>query len=315
MRDDASRHQPRKSDRSAVPSFAPRPSPPRAPPADGAAPVILIRTTSLDAETVAFGQALGHASGRPTAFLVDERKGPVSVADSFGPVGKVSLTIGACRGLGLYCPPDFAWRCGDYGLYVARHQHPDVEHFWMIESDVRFLGGDIAGFFDFFARIEADLLAGQIQAATPDWYWSHHASARDCAPFRCFFPVTRFSARALDVLLAKRVEHSRRLTRRLLWPNDEAFVATTLHAAGLICRDFNDFGRSFYDLKSFSFENVIDGHAFTAEAPELRMYHPVLFGEAYARKLERLNAPRNLDTPTKRRIRRVLSEINRRTAW
>jgi hypothetical protein len=275
--------------------------------------MILVRTTSLDAETVAFGRALGRASGLATGFLVDERKGEVD--SPMGPVEKVSLTAQACRQLGLYCPKDFAWRCGDYGLYVARRQHPEVAHFWMIESDVRFLGGDVAEFFGAFDRVEADLLAGQIQDAMPDWYWTHHASARDCAPFRCFFPVTRFSARALDVLLAKRVAHSHSLTRRLLWPNDEAFVATTLFFAGLICRDFNDFGRTFYTRKSFSFENVIDGDALAAEAPELRMYHPVLFGEAYARKVARLTAPKNLDTPTKRRTRRVLSEINRRLAW
>jgi hypothetical protein len=275
--------------------------------------VIVIRTTGLEAETVAFGHALAEASGRSAAFLVDERKGPVASAG--GPVDKISLTAQACRELGLYCPADFAWRCGDYGLYLARRQHPEIEHFWMIESDVRFLGGEAADFFAVFDRVEADLLAGQIQAASPEWFWSHHASARDCAPFRCFFPVTRFSARALDALLAKRVAQSSRLTRRLLWPNDEAFVATTLHAEGFICRDFNEFGQTFYARESFSFENVIDGQAFTAETPGVRMYHPVLFGEAYARKLERLNAPKNLDTPTKRRTRRVLSEINRRTAW
>jgi hypothetical protein len=272
--------------------------------------LILVRTTTLDPETVAFGHRLEAASDRPVAFIVDERNGPVA-----GPVDKVSLTEAACRGLGLFCPSDFAWRCGDYGLYLARRAHPDATHFWMIENDVRFVGGDMEQFFAFFEAKDADLLAGYLKPATADWYWTHHASSRDSAAYRCFFPVTRFSARALDVLLAKRVEHSHRLMRRAIWPNDEAFVATTLTAAELICRDFNDFGRTFYDPENFSFRNVFNGADFSAEHSELRMYHPVLFGDAYARKMEKLHSPKNLDTPTMRRKRRVLSEINARTRW
>src|ERR1700734_2853839 len=141
--------------------------------------MILVRTTTLDPETLSFGETLGEASGRPVAFRVDERRGPVASARA---APKLSLTDPACKRLGLFCPPDFAWRCGDYGLYLARAAHPNVAYFWMIENDVRVVGGQLERFFAFFDALDTDLLAGQLQPATQDRYWSHHASSKDSEP-------------------------------------------------------------------------------------------------------------------------------------
>ena len=256
------------------------------PAADGAI-VILFRTQDVDAPLAAFAAQLRDWSGMPVAFIVDERKGVATVPDW---AAKVSLSERSCRELGLYCPKDFAWRCGDYGLYLARHANPDVDRFWLIENDVRITGTDPADFFAFFAARDEDFLASYIGPAPTDWYWHDSLLSRDRTPHKCFFPLCRISARALDGLLAARQSHSCSWSRRRFWPNDEGFVATGLIGDGFACADFNDFGRRFYDTSAFHFETIADGDALPACQDAVCLLHPVLYGDALARKRARLLA-------------------------
>jgi hypothetical protein len=83
-------------------------------------------------------EELAAASGQEVAFILDGRH-PVK---TFTPRPKIMLTADACSVLGLYCPSDFGWRCGDYGVYLARQRLPDVEHFWLVEDDIRIAGGN-----------------------------------------------------------------------------------------------------------------------------------------------------------------------------
>ena len=272
---------------------------------------LLVRTTVLDARVLAFADELAAASGHPVAFVVDERAGPVA-AEGRQIVG---LSDPACEALGLYCPHDYAWKCGDYALYLARRRFPDAERFWMIEYDVRFRGGDLAEFFGFFDAVDSvDFIAPHLAPAGPEWFWTATARSRDARPWRCLFPVTRWSARAVDAASRKRARHSRNPFRRLVWPNDEAFVATTLVNGGFECRDFNGFGRTVYSAQSFSFDTPIDGDAFAPAGDHLQMFHPVLYGEAYARKMARLlEAERSW--PGFDRRRRIALRINAISRW
>lgn len=247
--------------------------------------MILIRTQTVDEHLTEFARQLQGWSGLPVAYIVDERNGPAPV-----PQGalKVGLSREACTALSLYCTVDFAWRCGDYGLYLARKAFPDVENFWLIESDVRIAGTQPESFFAFFADREEEFLTSYIEPVSRDWYWYPATVSRDRPVRKCFFPVCRFSSRAIDRLLAARQHQSRQWSRRHFWPNDEAFVATALLGDGVSSGDFNAFGKRFYEESEFHFETVADGDEAVMSDQPARLFHPVLYGDAVAAKRARL---------------------------
>jgi hypothetical protein len=288
---------------------------------------LLIRTAHIDAAVLTFARELQAASGHPAALIVDASGAP---ADATGAVASLSvpgaadggcpvllqLSRQACAALQLHCPEDFAWKCGDYGYYLARRQFPGTERFWMFETDVRFYGGDAAEFFSFFdARQDIDFLAAHLRPAGHSWFWRRTARARDAAPFRCLFPVTRLSSRAIDAALQHRVQHGRLRRRRLLWPNDEALVATTLLNGDFVCRDFNDFGREFYRQEIFYHGSPIDGDHFQPDCPQIQLAHPVLFGASYQ---ARTSQGRRIEPPTPwwlRQLQRAALKLNAVSRW
>jgi hypothetical protein len=265
---------------------------------------------TVEPRVLEFANMLEAASGLAVTFVLDGQSAPLleSTHES------IRLTNAGCEALGLFCPPDFTWRCGDYAFYAARKRFPDVAFFWIIEYDVRFAGGDAEEFFAFFsARNTVDLLAAYFQPVQGYWHWERFARSRDHHPYRCLFPVVRLSSRAIDALFKKRVQHSRQFLRRVLWPNDESFVGTTLANGGFSCHDLNDFGRIFYHEETFSFHSAIQGESFFPDHAGLKVYHPVLFGEAYLRKLAVL---KSYETPRRDPVQATLArKLNRFTKW
>jgi hypothetical protein len=242
--------------------------------------LILVRATILSETTLAMADDLAAVSGQEVAFILDGRN-PVTMATS-RPI--IKLTADACSALGLYCPPDFAWRCGDYGIYLARQQFPGATHLWLLEYDIRIAGGRVAAFFETFERRpEIDFLACNYRRASPDWDWYFNASGRDVLTFRCTFGIIRLSASAIDGLLAKRVQQAKISLRRRLCPNDEGFVATTLSNGEFSCADFNDFGRVFYNDNTMSLHIPVRGETFAPNMPGPMIHHPILWGADYER--------------------------------
>lgn len=275
--------------------------------------MILIRATTLSETTAAFAEDLAAGSGLPVAFVLDGRH-PVTVES---PRPKVMVTQATCEALGLYCPPDFAWRCGDYGIYLARAQFPDASHFWLLEYDIRLAGGPPSRFFETFAaRPDIDLLACRYRAAGTDWDWYGNALGRGVKPHRCLFGVVRLSARAIDVLAEKRRMHGHSAQRRKTWPNDEGFVATTLSNGDFLCQDINAFGREFYDDVTLSLTIPIRGETFTPDPskPGARIYHPVLFGADFDRGNRSADAKPSPPL-TRRLMAKIRRQLNALSAW
>ena len=241
------------------------------------------------------------------AFVVDGR-----YEDSVLTSGRtLRLTQAVAEEMGLYCPPDFAWRCGDYGMYLALRHFPEVKFFWQIEYDVR-IQGDASQFFSFFQSATADMLAAHYRPSDRSYRWFSFSAGRNVTPYRCLFPVIRLSSRALSFLHSKRVQHGRRRQRRATWPNDEGFVATTLSNSDYTCRDFNDFGQTFYDESTFSYFTPIPGEDFSPSHLHPTLYHPVLYGEDYRRKIIALKArPSPLKFPARveQRLRRPFNHV------
>lgn len=272
--------------------------------------MILLRTTTIDDGIVAFGEMLEAASDSPVVALVDER---AATASGEG-LPKLSLNAAAYAELGLFTPHDVGWRCGDYGFYAARRRFPEVERFWMIEFDVRILGRAAEFFERCAARGDLDLLAARLRPADQGWWWHGHVASANARPYRCFFPVVRLSAGAIDLLMARRMAHSRQLSRRLLWPNDEAFVATTVVESGLTWSDLNDLG-DFYDDETFSYEAVLDEASLPPSIGAPKLYHPVLSGERYARKVAQLARERRRESVGFRLQRAITRRINAKRRW
>lgn len=270
-----------------------------------------MRTRSASPETFDWARQLASLSGVPAVLLVDARHSRAR-EDVDGRI--LAMTRSSDRQLKLHSPADVGWRCGDYGFYAARARFPDATHYWMIEDDVR-IGGDGAAFFAHAARFpEIDFLASEIRPAEPNWWWYGYAASRDAVPWRSFFPVTRLSARAVDRLQTKRQQQSRRWTRRALWPNDEAFVATTIAALGLSHADLNALGRTFYQTDSFGYDNALDSSSITSDGAS-QLFHPVLDTAAIARRgVRRLEADKRRPLP-QRSAKRILKMLNGLILW
>jgi hypothetical protein len=268
--------------------------------------------TAFTPHTEAFADRLAAESGHRVCCIVDERQGVVEV----GGFDKISLTRPACRALGLYCPQDFGWRCGDYGFYLARQRFPEERYFWLMEYDVRLSGPHMGDFFEAFADAdEVDLIAGYYRRAERWWYWTHTMIARGQEVWRCLFPVVRLSARAIDLLHAQRRAYAHRPLRLANWPNDESFVATVLSRhADMRCADLNDFGRPLYDPTTYTFNAPIDGDALDERSAPLRVFHPILFGDDLQRKRKRMKWIDKGESFPRKVKRRVINALNSRLA-
>ena len=271
--------------------------------------MILLRCSVIDDEVIAFAKALQKASGQQLVFAVDESK---VIADCRG-FEKISITPIELSKLGLYIPQDAAWRCGDYVLYLAAKNAYLSDYTWLIEYDVRissparFFNGTMASSSDH------DFLVADLRSATAEWFWTQYVLGSDIRPYRCFFPVTRFSRQAISLLYKTRRYHSRLITRRAVWPNDEAFTATTLMCSSMRCSDLNDVIEMSWDHNSFRFSIPFDGTTF--QPPDMPLlWHPVLYGAAYAAKSRKVNN-NDGNSVGKRLNRRFNNLILGRSAW
>lgn len=250
-------------------------------------------------------RSLDDCPGLQVAVAVDESAGVVDV----GGHRKVSVTRAACQALGLHCPDDFAWRNGDYNLYLARKAFPDARYFWMLEPDVEhsFASFDhLIALFD--AMPEVDLLSSHLMPADREWYWQRTIKDRSVSVQRCFFPLIRISSRAIDLCLEQRRKDRLSLHARLFWPNDEALVATTVARAGLRVADLNSAGVSVYNESSFGYE-PLDGDDGWFRGVANQVYHPVLYGDAYRARVARQAGA--MADPFMRRVRRKVQKLMR----
>lgn len=248
--------------------------------------VILVRTNYFDERLLNFSERLRHETGIIVHVLADETNQRISTGD----MPKIVITRNICRKLGLFCPGDFGWRCGDYGFYVARRALPSVRFFWMIEPDTRPNVLDYGQIFDLFREETADFIAPHLREPGPTDFW--YPTMRWFTPnvWRCFFGFSRMSAQAADVCLQERRRFSRRPEARLMWPNDETFVASLIKLRGLTGKDLNAVRAGLCTVESFGFHTVKKGDDLDALQPDGMIYHPVLYGSRFDQKAARLRA-------------------------
>lgn len=242
--------------------------------------VILFRTHEDNARNRERIDFLVKTSGLPVVVAFDESSGEQGFLDY------PRLPVGAAvyEALGLGNDAKMAWRCGDYCYYAARAAYPEVKHFWLVEYDVLFSFKKASDFFSRFASMDdVDFVAGRLGPATARWGWAETMDPKDGPVYRSFFPVTRMSARAIDYCYQKRRDAlAARNSDSGEWPNDEAFVPTTLSRGGFAVRDLNAASR-VYNKATFNF---LIPRSYEREVKLIRnrVVHPVLDAQELASK-------------------------------
>lgn len=158
------------------------------------------------------------------------------------------------------------WWNADYPLLHFYKKNPNYEYYWMIEYDVHFKGCWKL-FFDAFSENDSDLLATHVAsfAQKPQWgFWGiHNLDVKEENQRSIFFPVTRFSNRALKCLDEQ--------NRSGKWGFCEVVVPTLLHVHGY---KISDLGKTYYDPKRFRPASMISVGPILL-FPKNKLYHPV----------------------------------------
>ena len=165
------------------------------------------------------------------------------------------------------------WLCGDLSLDLAFSKHPQYDYYIMIDYDVHFTIDAVS----YLNRLSARLLSADdevidgagldfksrpvLPGVTIDWAnhtdWEFYPAAAEIFPhvYHFYFPFVALSRRAvLQVLAQRQLEAARRT------PADkivicEAFVPSSLMAAGLKCVDLNALLPHSYELHSMGLQH------------------------------------------------------------
>ena len=117
--------------------------------------------------------------------------------------------------------------------------NPRITKLWVVEYDVRFTG-PWSKFFDLMTSSDADLLTCHVRTPDqePGWFWwgtlrdPSGSLPQEIHTLRAFLVIARFSAKALDTLIA---------SHRAGWRgHQEAIIPTLVSQAGLHIDDIND---------------------------------------------------------------------------
>lgn len=260
---------------------------------------VLIRAHQFTPQEALLAERLEAAFGTRITIVADESVSPVDT----GRFGKISLTRKRVRQLiGGRIPASWGWQCGDVFLYAARDAMPDATAFAMIEADVFLSEAAAAGLAKLFQDRGDDVLVAQLGHRDPP-----HLYARDLSVLgedhtvTCFFPITRVSARAVDLMQALR--HRERATRGLKL-NDEAILASIATRPDITGGNLTEIAPDLFNPEGYTpdrtqlFEHLREAH--TAPA----VLHPVRNVAALLQRINDMGAARNL----RRRYREAMDQ-------
>lgn len=150
-----------------------------------------------------------------------------------------------CNKLNLHYDEESCWKCGDYAYYLA-YNEIEFDYAWMIEPDCYLNGLDVNDLFKI--KTDADFVCTYFDRSAVNWYWNDF-SVYPNETYKCFFPVTRVSNRAINHLLEK---------RRFIGAsmNDESYVASELVQARFSIAELKDVSDLKYGKKHFSYRNA-----------------------------------------------------------
>lgn len=209
-------------------------------------------------------------------IIIDETTHQTKIPDSYN---KISISLEFLKEQSLLDNTNnsrgLLWLCGDY-FYYAFLNKITADYYWLIETDVRFTFDNAGGFFNQFSTNNADALLCNFLPANEDWYWSTHAKLIDLKPYKCFFPLSRLSKKAIIHCQLER----RNLTKKCvsnnlihLYPNDEALVATTMSKYQLNVDSMTEKFPEFFQF--FTYTSMILNTDYLDKFPNNKILHPV----------------------------------------
>lgn len=248
--------------------------------------VIIFRTHLINQDIINFAHHLASV-GLTIIFAVDETQKILSVPYPFK---KISLTKEKIDNLQLYCPSDVGWRCGDYNLYVGLDFIKDYEYVWLIEHDVR-INAELKFFFEYFNDYDEDFIGAFFEkCSTPGWDWYERIKPY-FIPYRCFFPISRFSNKAIPYLFSERQKMSIDFfdnPENKRYPNDESFVASVIGNSQHLSANHFNFGEiKWTDPLLFTLSWVFPLSLFASMPYDYKIYHKVASGGKFFEEARR----------------------------
>ena len=171
---------------------------------------------------------------------------------------------------------DVMWNNCDYKLYYVRKFFQNYDYYWMMEYDVFCNAESYAGFLEKFVENRADLLINEFRVELNDgqWGWTRGLKwiYKNPQIYGGISAVWRLSARAIDFLYKRRLEHkeifqhSSEQDKR--WPGSEVFVPTELMNNGFHCENLNE------ERVHFKPDIYLNDERFFLQ-PDNHLYHPV----------------------------------------
>jgi hypothetical protein len=172
------------------------------------------------------------------------------------------------------------WYNPDYPNYAARAKLPAYDYYVSVEYDV-VLNADLDALIVKLSDDRIDYLGFELRTKVRNWPWFDlHKDLYGEDMLACLSCLSIFSARAMDVLLARRQAAGRDFAHGTLryWPNNEAFIPNEIRRAGLKQAMLGDYGGTrLYDW--WPPTNEADLPAAKSEA----FIHPVLHGTRFIR--------------------------------
>ncbi len=258
---------------------------------------ILVRCRTVGPIERDLARVIRDDTGISPVLVVNEARADAE-QDGFA---TLALTRDRLAGLGFAgLPDDWAWRCGDLCLYLARNALPKADRHLLIENDVLFLGQALRRLVDLARHPAAE--AGAVRLGLHDEApkYSRGLDRLGLDPRAgCLFPVVFATAALIDRMAGIRQQALALGLRRL---NDEAVLAgaalrhpaTALDLARALPRDFRP--------RTFATNPPLLREALLRTRPE-GAHHPVL---PLAQVLDRIADPSR--GYGRHRLRRVLAD-------
>jgi len=177
------------------------------------------------------------------------------------------FNVDSIKTLGYKMYEGHIWYHGDYAILDFFIKNPGYEYYWRVEYDVGF-AGSWDTFFNSFLDDHTDFLGIRVRKYEEDPQWAWWTTAFQFAVDKdkrmaAFFPVNRFSNRALKMLDAK--------YKSGFYGFCEATVPTLINSEGFTVKDI---GNRFYDDETFSYTD------YAVNKPD-KLLHRVYSGSVF----------------------------------
>lgn len=190
--------------------------------------------------------------------------------------------------------PTLGWRCGDHNFYSVYSKNEHYDYYWIIEPDVYLETNGLSALLDEVKNKSTDILIHGLTKQNPSWSWYNRYKSLfpQDEIYGGLFALVRLSNNAVSFLYDKRVELAKHWSENTFpaqnYPNDEAFVCSTLMNNGFTGDSFSITKNGYFNLCRKHISNV----------PQGVIAHPVYsnYGRIIEKEKQTLLASKNAST-------------------